>query len=146
MKTLFRYIFNHDQMATLRELANNLQDRLKDHVKTIDVYRERNKQLEDQVKELESYKLKYEITKLYVEDDEALLELFEANRLFEENFKKAEKLKRETNIDARNSYSEFMIEQANRQIQALGGHYAGQALVAGQIQAGTQLAGMGIKF
>ena len=45
--------------------------------RTIDIYKERNKQLEKENREYKGYKLKYEVTKLYVEDDEALLELFE---------------------------------------------------------------------
>ena len=45
--------------------------------RTIDVYKERNEQLEAEVEKLKGYKLKYEVTKLYVDDDEALLELFD---------------------------------------------------------------------
>lgn len=62
IKWIYR-LLNHDQIDKLNE--------------TIDTYRERNKQLEAEVREYKGYKLKFEVTKLYVEDDEALLELFE---------------------------------------------------------------------
>ena len=52
-------------------------DKLAEQDRTIKIYRERNKQLEARVSELESFELKFRVTKLYVEDDEALLELFE---------------------------------------------------------------------
>ena len=46
--------------------------------KQLDIYRDRVNQLEEDVREYKGYKLKYEVTKLYVDDDEGLLELFEA--------------------------------------------------------------------
>lgn len=42
----------------------------------IETYREANKRLEEEVREYKGYKLKYEVTKLYVDDDPALEELF----------------------------------------------------------------------
>lgn len=61
-KWLYKF-FNNDKIAELN--------------KTIKIYKERNKQLEDEVGKYKSYKLKFDVIKLYVEDDEALLELFE---------------------------------------------------------------------
>lgn len=63
MIKLFYKLFNHNKIDDL-----NI---------TLDVYKERNKQLEDEIMKYKGYKLKYEVTKLYVEDDDALLELFE---------------------------------------------------------------------
>lgn len=62
IKWLYR-LLNHDKIEELN--------------KTIDIYRDRNKQLESEVREYKRYKLKFEVTKLYVDDDEGLLELFE---------------------------------------------------------------------
>lgn len=62
MRWLYR-LFNHDKIDEMQ--------------RTIDIYRERNLQLEEENREYKGYKLKFEVTKLYVEDDEALLELFE---------------------------------------------------------------------
>lgn len=42
----------------------------------LDTYRKANQQLEDRFREYESYKLKYELAKLYIDDDPALEELF----------------------------------------------------------------------
>lgn len=69
IKLLYK-LFNHDKIDELQ--------------KTIDIYKERNAQLEKEVKEYKGYKLKYEVTKLYVEDDEALLELLDAANKAEE--------------------------------------------------------------
>ena len=63
MIKLFYRLFNHDKIDDMQ--------------RTIDIYKERNSQLEKENMEYKGYKLKYEVTKLYVEDDEALLELFE---------------------------------------------------------------------
>lgn len=63
MIKLFYRLFNHDKVDELS--------------RTVEIYKERNKQLESEIKEYKGYKLKYEVTKLYVEDDEALIELFE---------------------------------------------------------------------
>ena len=63
MIKLFYRLFNHDKIDEMQ--------------RTIDVYKERNSQLEKENMEYKGYKLKYEVTKLYVEDDEALIELFE---------------------------------------------------------------------
>jgi len=57
-------LFNHDKIDDLNS--------------TIEVYRGRNKQLEKEVEELKEYRLKYRVTKMYVDDDEALLELLDA--------------------------------------------------------------------
>lgn len=57
-------LFNHDKIEELN--------------RTLDIYKERNEQLEEEVRLYKGYKLKYEVTKLYVEDDEALLEILEA--------------------------------------------------------------------
>ena len=56
-------LFNHDKIDKL----NN----------TRDMHMERIKQLELEVKEYKGYKLKYKVAKMYVNDDEGLLELFE---------------------------------------------------------------------
>ena len=58
--------FNHDKIDELN--------------RTIDIYKERNQQLEAELREYKGYKLKYKVTKLYVEDDNALLELFDMAR------------------------------------------------------------------
>lgn len=63
MIKLFYRMFNHDKIDDMK--------------RTIDVYKERNSQLEKENMEYKGYKLKYEVTKLYVEDDEALIELFD---------------------------------------------------------------------
>jgi hypothetical protein len=63
MIKLFYKLFNHDKID--------------DQNRVIDIYKERNEQLEAELREYKGYKLKYEVTKLYVEDDEALLELLE---------------------------------------------------------------------
>lgn len=60
---LFYGLFNHDKIDDLN--------------RNIDIYKERNEQLEAELREYKGYKLKYEVTKLYVEDDDALLELFD---------------------------------------------------------------------
>lgn len=62
MIKLFYKLFNHDKIDDLQ--------------RTLDIYKERNSQLEKENMEYKGYKLKYEVTKLYVEDDDALLELF----------------------------------------------------------------------
>lgn len=62
-KFLHRF-FNYDKIEKLNE--------------TIDTYKERNEQLEKEIREYKGYKLKYEVAKMYVEDDEALLEICEA--------------------------------------------------------------------
>lgn len=63
MINFFYKLFNHDKIDDLN--------------RTLDIYKERNEQLEDEVREYKGYKLKFEVTKLYVDDDEGLLELFE---------------------------------------------------------------------
>ena len=63
MIKLFYKLFNHDKIDEMQ--------------RTIDIYKERNSQLEKENMEYKGYKLKYEVTKLYVEDDEALIELFD---------------------------------------------------------------------
>lgn len=63
MINFFYKLFNHDKIDDLS--------------RTLDIYKERNEQLEYEVKEYKGYKLKFEVTKLYVDDDEGLLELFE---------------------------------------------------------------------
>ena len=63
MIKLFYKLFNHDKIDEMQ--------------RTIEIYKERNSQLEKENMEYKGYKLKYEVTKLYVEDDEALMELFE---------------------------------------------------------------------
>lgn len=63
MIKLFYRLFNHHKIDEMQL--------------TLDIYRERNSQLEKENMEYKGYKLKYEVTKLYVEDDEALLELFD---------------------------------------------------------------------
>ena len=68
MKWLYR-LFNHDKIDDMQ--------------RTIDIYKERNAQLEDENREYKGYKLKYEVTKLYVEDDDALIELFDAAKKHE---------------------------------------------------------------
>jgi hypothetical protein len=63
MIKLLYHLFNHDKI-----------DRLKD---MLDTCEQRIQTLEALVEEGKGYKLKYRVTKLYVDDDEALLELFE---------------------------------------------------------------------
>jgi len=46
--------------------------------RVMETYRARNQQLEEELREYKGYKLKYELAELYVNDDEALLEIFEA--------------------------------------------------------------------
>ena len=52
-------------------------DKIDKQQETIDIYAERIDQLDAELREYKGYKLKYEVAKMYVEDDEALLELFE---------------------------------------------------------------------
>ncbi len=63
MIKLFYKLFNHDKIDDMQ--------------RTIEIYKERNSQLEKENMEYKGYKLKYQVTKMYVEDDAALLELFE---------------------------------------------------------------------
>ncbi len=103
MIKLFYKLFNHDKI-------NDMQ-------RTIDIYKERNSQLEKENREYKGYKLKYEVTKLYVEDDEALLELFDVAE------------KHETEIRNNQScQSQFLRMAAQQQMNAsghglLGGSY-----------------------
>lgn len=53
------------------------QDKIERLNAQLETYRDRNRQLEQQVREYKGYKLKYEVVNLYIDDDEALLELFE---------------------------------------------------------------------
>lgn len=62
LKFLYR-LFNYDKIDRLNE--------------RLEVHRARTEQLESEVREYKGYKLKYEVTKLYVDDEEGLLELFE---------------------------------------------------------------------
>ena len=71
MLKFFYDLFNHNKIDDLN--------------RTLDTYKERNEQLEADVRLYKGYKLKYEVTKLYVEDDEALLELFEAAEKVDRN-------------------------------------------------------------
>ena len=70
MIKLFYKIFNHHKIDDMQ--------------RTLDIYKERNHQLEQENMEYKGYKLKYEVTKLYVEDDEGLLELFELAKKVDE--------------------------------------------------------------
>ena len=81
MKWIYK-IFNHDKIDEMQ--------------RTIDIYRERNEQLEKENREYKGYKLKYEVTKLYVEDDDALIEIFELAE-------KAEKYKQNSILIGRNA-------------------------------------------
>ena len=63
MIKLFYRLLNHDKIDDMQRI--------------IDIYKERNSQLEKENMQYKGYKLKYEVTKLYVEDDEALIELFD---------------------------------------------------------------------
>lgn len=63
MIKLFYRLFNHDKIDDMQH--------------TIDVYKERNSQLEKENMGYKDYKLKYDVLKLYVEDDSALIELFD---------------------------------------------------------------------
>ena len=62
IKFLYR-LFNQDEIDRL----NN----------KLEIHRARTEQLEAEVREYKGYKLKYEVTKLYIDDEEGLLELFE---------------------------------------------------------------------
>lgn len=64
MLRIFYKLFNHDKID--------------DATRLLGVYRERCAQLEDEVKEYKGYKLKYEVTRLHVENHEDL-ELLEDN-------------------------------------------------------------------
>lgn len=57
-------LFNHDKIAELN--------------RTIDIYKERNSQLESEARIMKDYKLKYDVMKMYVDDDEALCELLDS--------------------------------------------------------------------
>ena len=61
------------------------QHKIDDLNRQLDTYRDRVKQLEEDVREYKGYKLKYEVTKLYVDDDEGLLELFDAAKSKDNN-------------------------------------------------------------
>jgi hypothetical protein len=62
----FYRLFNHDKI-----------DRLNQRLKEID---EAMTSMEAELREYKGYKLKYRVAKMYVEDDEALLELFDLAR------------------------------------------------------------------
>ena len=65
-------------MKWLQKLFN--QHKIDEANAFIDVYKDRINQLESEISTLKDYKMKYEVTKMYVDDDEALLELFEVNK------------------------------------------------------------------
>ncbi len=99
MLKFFYRLFNHDKIDELEQRLEN--------------YRARNEQLEQEVREYKGYKLKYEVTKLYVDDDEAVLELLDA-------YNKIEQDKRSTNISyndiiASRSYQQQLANRAARQ-------------------------------
>lgn len=50
----------------------------------METYRTRNQQLEEELREYKGYKLKYQVAQLYIEDDEAILELFETAKKADE--------------------------------------------------------------
>lgn len=64
-------MFNYVKVRRLENEKADLQHHLDKHKLMIE-------ELNIKIKELEDYKLKYRVTKLYVDDDEALLEIFEA--------------------------------------------------------------------
>ena len=68
MKTIIHYFF-YNMLC---------QEKIEKMQTTIDTYRNRNVQLEAEVESLKEFRLKYKIAKMYVDDDEALLELFSA--------------------------------------------------------------------
>lgn len=53
--------------------------------RVMETYRTRNQQLEDELREYKGYKLKYQVAQLYIEDDEAILEIFEAAQKIEDD-------------------------------------------------------------
>ncbi len=70
-------------MKFIRRLLNlDTIDKLN---RDIDIHIKRTEQLEEQLSELESIKLELRVTKLYVEDSEAILELLEAAEKVEKN-------------------------------------------------------------
>jgi len=64
-------LFNHHKIDDLKRV--------------METYRVRNQQLEDELREYKGYKLKYQVAQLYIEDDEAILEIFEAAQKVEDN-------------------------------------------------------------
>lgn len=69
-------------MKWLYKLFNN--DKIDELNRTIDIYKERNEQLESELREYKGYKLKYRVAKLLAEDDEGLLELLELAKKVDE--------------------------------------------------------------
>ncbi len=69
-RKLFRFIFNHDQLDSLRY-------KIHDAEKEIDIYRDRVQQLEAEVREYKGYKLKYKVAQMLVDDDPAIEELLD---------------------------------------------------------------------
>lgn len=53
--------------------------------RVMETYRVRNQQLEDELREYKGYKLKYQVAQLYIEDDEAIIEIFEAAQKIEDD-------------------------------------------------------------
>ena len=114
MIKLFYKLFNHDKIDDMQ--------------RTIDIYKERNSQLEKENMEYKGYKLKYEVTKLYVEDDEALMELFDVAR------------KHDVEMSNRQSGKNQLMGMQAAQQHGLGGlAYAGFAAM----QAASRQAGYG---
>lgn len=71
MRWIYR-LFNHDKI-----------DRLTQEVETYD---ERIKQLEEELREYKGYKLRYRVTKLYVNDKDALEKIIkDAKKVFDED-------------------------------------------------------------
>ena len=65
-------------MKWLRGLFD--QDKIDEMQKTIDIYKERNSQLEKYVKRAKDAELKVKCMQMYIDDDEAILELLEETK------------------------------------------------------------------
>lgn len=112
MLKFFYKLFNYDKIDELN--------------RTIEIYKERNSQLEKENKECKGYKLKYEVTKMYVEDDDALIEIFETAE-------ECEKYKSEMQSGHAALRREF-----NRQQAALGGGAHGLSCMSGLLGQGLR--------
>ena len=56
------------------------KDKINEMQKTIDIYKERNSQLEKYVKRAEDAELKVKCMQMYIDDDDAIIELLEATK------------------------------------------------------------------
>jgi len=104
---IFKDLFNKEKLSALE--------------KELEASNKYSTQLETNIKELEDYKLKYEIAQLYINDEEAILELLELKKK-ESSFCGDTNAERYHNMSAqRNAMAQQRaMQQSNGQLGMLG--------------------------